>query len=175
VDDTIQIEELNKRGTVVDIGTRTTRILTRDNRLVIIPNSKIGTSQVVNDTYPDPRVRVETDVGVAYGSDFDQVRRVITDAVRRVEGVLPDQPVDVFFVRFGRSDRITRVRCWIDNIDQIFPMRDRVNVAVESALDEAGIDMPFDTYDLNVKMEGGSGNQEDRTAPAAGPTPESTP
>jgi small-conductance mechanosensitive channel len=52
VGDTIQIEELNKRGTVVEIGTRTTRILTRDNRLVIIPNSKIGTSQVVNDTYP---------------------------------------------------------------------------------------------------------------------------
>ena len=47
--------------------------------------------------------------------------------------------------------------------------------AFERMLDEAGIDMPFDTYDLNVKMEGGSGNQEDWTAPAAGPTPESTP
>jgi small-conductance mechanosensitive channel len=154
VDDTIQIEELNKRGTVVDIGTRTTRILTRDNRLVIIPNSKIGTSQVVNDTYPDPRVRAETHVGVAYGSDYHQVRRVIQDAVRGVEGVLPDQPVDVLFVKFGRSDRIMRVRWWMDTIDHIYPMLDRVNAAVESALEEAGIEMPFDTYDLNVKMEG---------------------
>jgi small-conductance mechanosensitive channel len=154
VSDTIQIEELNKRGTVVDIGTRTTRILTRDNRLVIIPNSKIGTSQVVNDTYPDPRVRAETHVGVAYGSDYHQVRRVIQDAVRGVEGVLPDQPVDVLFVKFGRSDRIMRVRWWMDTIDHIYPMLDRVNAAVESALEEAGIEMPFDTYDLNVKMEG---------------------
>jgi small-conductance mechanosensitive channel len=161
VDDTIQIEELNKRGTVVDIGTRTTRILTRDNRLVIIPNSKIGTSQVVNDTYPDPRVRAEdprvraeTHVGVAYGSDYHQVRRVIQDAVRGVEGVLPDQPVDVLFVKFGRSDRIMRVRWWMDTIDHIYPMLDRVNAAVERALEEAGIEMPFDTYDLNVKMEG---------------------
>lgn len=154
VDDTIQIEELDKRGTVVEIGTRTTRILTRDNRLVIIPNSKIGTSQVVNDTYPDPRVRAETHVGVAYGSDYDQVRRVIQDAVRGVEGVLPDQPVDVLFVKFGRSDRIMRVRWWMDTIDHIYPMLDRVNAAVESALEEAGIEMPFDTYDLNVKMEG---------------------
>ena len=154
VGDTIQIEELNKRGTVVDIGTRTTRILTRDNRLVIIPNAKIGTSQVVNDTYPDPRVRAETHVGVAYGSDYHQVRRVIQDAVRGVEGVLPDQPVDVLFVKFGRSDRIMRVRWWMDTIDHIYPMLDRVNAAVESALEEAGIEMPFDTYDLNVKMEG---------------------
>lgn len=154
VGDTIQIEELDKRGTVVDIGTRTTRILTRDNRLVIIPNSKIGTSQVVNDTYPDPRVRAETHVGVAYGSDYHQVRRVIQDAVRGVEGVLPDQPVDVLFVKFGRSDRIMRVRWWMDTIDHIYPMLDRVNAAVESALEEAGIEMPFDTYDLNVKMEG---------------------
>ena len=164
---------MNKRGTVVEIGTRTTRILTRDNRLVIIPNSKIGTSQVVNDTYPDPRVRIETNVGVAYGSDYHQVRRVIEDAVRGVEGVLPDQPVDVFFVRFGHSDRIMRVRWWIDTIDQIFPMRDRVNAAVESALEEAGIDMPFDTYDLNVKTEEVSGNMGDRTDPAE-PAPEST-
>ena len=154
VDDTIQIEELDKRGTVVEIGTRTTRILTRDNRLVIIPNSKIGTSQVVNDTYPDPRVRAETHVGVAYGSDYHQVRRVIQDAVRGVEGVLPDQPVDVLFVKFGRSDRIMRVRWWMDTIDHIYPMLDRVNAAVERALEEAGIEMPFDTYDLNVKMEG---------------------
>ncbi len=172
VGDTIQIEELDKRGTVVEIGTRTTRIRTRDNRLVIIPNSKIGTSLVVNDTYPDPRFRAETDVGVAYGSDYDQVRRVIKDAVRGVEGVLPDQPVDVFFVKFGASDRIMRVRWWIDTIDHVFPMLDRVNAAVESALYAAGIDMPFDTYDLNVKMAGVSGNQEDRTAPAD-PAPES--
>jgi small-conductance mechanosensitive channel len=68
--------------------------------------------------------------------------------------VLPDQPVDVLFVKFGRSDRIMRVRWWMDTIDHIYPMLDRVNAAVESALEEAGIEMPFDTYDLNVKMEG---------------------
>ena len=160
VGDTIQIEELDKRGTVTDIGNRNTSIRTGDNRSVIIPNSKIGTSQVINDTYPDPTYRVQTDIGVAYGSDYHQVRRVITDAVRGVEGVLPDQPVDVFFLEFGDSDRTMRVRWWIDTIDDEYPMLDRVNAALESALDEAGIDMPLHTYALNVRMEGEKASTE---------------
>jgi small-conductance mechanosensitive channel len=154
VGDTIRIEELGKRGDVVEIGTRTTRIRTWDNRLVIIPNSKIGSSQVINDTYPDPKCRIETDIGVAYGSDYDQVRRIIKDAVRGVEGVLPDRPVDVLFLKFGVSDRTMRVRCWIDTIHHEYRILDRVHAALESALDEAGIDMPFQTYALNVKLEG---------------------
>jgi small-conductance mechanosensitive channel len=137
----------------LEISTRTTRIRTGDNREVIVPNSQIGTSQVINYTYPDPRYRVQTDIGVAYGSDYDQVRRVIKDAVRGVEGVLPDKPVDVFFRQFGDSTRMMRVRWWIDNYDDENPMLDQVNAALESALDEAGIDMPFNTYALNVRME----------------------
>ena len=116
VGDVIAIEELNKWGDVVDIGTRTTRILTRDNRLVIVPNSKIGVSQVVNYTFPDPNYRVYSDIRVAYGSDFDQVRRVAEHAVRGVKGVLSDQPVDVLFHEYGVSARIVRVRWWIDDM-----------------------------------------------------------
>ena len=153
VGDSIQIEELDKRGGVVEIGIRATRVRTGDNRLVIIPNSKIGTSQVINYTFPDSRYRVQTDIGVAYGSDFDQVRRVVKRAVRGVEGVLPDKPVDVFFLKFGDSTRAMRVRWWIDTIAHEDPMLDKVNAALESALDKAGIDMPFNTYDLNVRMK----------------------
>jgi small-conductance mechanosensitive channel len=110
----------------LEISTRTTRIRTGDNREVIVPNSQIGTSQVINYTYPDPRYRVQTDIGVAYGSDYDQVRRVIKDAVRGVEGVLPDKPVDVFFRQFGDSARMMRVRWWIDSYDDENPMLDQV-------------------------------------------------
>ena len=103
---------------------------------------------------------MQTDVGVAYGSDFHQVRRVIKDAVCGVEGVLSDKPVDVLFLKFGDSARTMRVRWWIDTIHDEYPMLDQVNVALETALDEAGIDMPFHTYALNVKLEGEKASSE---------------
>ena len=121
-------------------------------REVIIPNSTIGKSQVVNYTYPDPSFRVETEIGVAYGTDVEQMRSVIEAAVRSVEGVLPDKPVDIYYLQFGGSARLVRVRWWIDSYRDEKITLDRVNIALELELDKAGIELPYDTYDLNVNM-----------------------
>ncbi len=154
INDAIFIKQLDTWGVVLEIGTRTTRIRTGDNREVIIPNSQINESQVINYTYPDPRYRVSTEIGVAYGSDIDQMNKVIKDAVRGVEGVLSEKPVDIFFLKFGDSTRSVRVRWWIDSYTNENPVLDKVNAALETAFGQAGIDMPFDTYNLNVKMQG---------------------
>ncbi len=153
VGDAILIKQLDTWGTVLEIGTRTTRIHTGDNREVIIPNSDINESQVINYTYPDSRYRVSTEIGVAYGSDLEHMRSVIKKAVRGVDGVLPDKPVQVFFLKFGDSTRLVRVQWWIESYKYQNSVLDEVNAALETALDEAGIDMPFNTYDLNVKMK----------------------
>jgi len=152
VGDAIRIEELNKIGRVTEIGTRSTHIKTGDNREVIIPNSTIGKSQVVNYTYPDPSFRVETEIGVAYGTDVEQMRDVIEQSVRRVEGVLDEKPVDIYYLKFGDSARLVRVRWWIDTYRDEKTMLDKVNSALEQALNEAGIELPNSTYDLNVTM-----------------------
>jgi small-conductance mechanosensitive channel len=159
VGDDILVKELDSWGNVLEIGMRSTRILTRDHREVIIPNSLIGQSQVVNYSYPDPSLRVQTDIGVAYGTDIDLVERVMVETVRGVEGVLPDKPVDVLFVAYGDSARQIRVRWWIDDVnDQYFALH-RVNAALERALAEAGLDIPFPTYSLNVRAEGEQGSR----------------
>ena len=152
VGDSILIKELDTRGVVLEIGTRTTQIKTGDNREVIIPNSSIGESQVVNYTYPDSQFRVQTEIGVAYGTDIRMMRDVIEGAVRGVEGVLSDKPVDIFYLKFGDSARSVRVRWWIDTYKDEYPMLDEVNTALELALGEAGIELPNNTYDLNVKI-----------------------
>jgi MscS family membrane protein len=152
VGDVIGIEELNKWGDVVDIGTRTTRIRTRDNRLAIVPNSRISASQVINYTF-DPTYRVYIDLRVAYGSDFDRVRSAARDAVRGVEGVLLDQPVDVLFHEYGLSARTMRVRWWIADMHMEKLIIDRVNEALEIAFDKAGIEMPVTTRNLMVKVD----------------------
>ena len=114
VGDRIEIPNEDTWGDVVEIGTRTTRILTRDNTLVIIPNSSIANGQVRNYNYPDPTYRLQLDVGIGYGTDIEHVRKVLGDAVRGVEGVLPDKPVDVLYNEMGDSSMTIRVRWWID-------------------------------------------------------------
>jgi MscS family membrane protein len=153
VGDVVEIEELNKFGDVMHIGARTTRIQTRDDRSVIIPNSAIATSQVINYTYPDRYYRVQREIGVAYGSDFDQVRRVTEAAVHGVEGVLPDKPVDAHFHDFGDSSRLMRVRWWIDDMHAEKRIIDGVNEALEVAYDKAGIDMPLTTQSVVVQLD----------------------
>jgi small-conductance mechanosensitive channel len=153
VGDGILLKDLDTWGDVLQIGTRTTRIKTKDNREVIIPNSQISQSQVINYTYPDPKYRVQTDIGVAYGTDFDQMRQVLEQAVRGLDGVLADKPVEALFIAYGDSTRTIRVRWWVEDYHKERHMIDKVNAALEVALDKAGIDMPFDTYNLNVKMQ----------------------
>ena len=153
VGDGILLKDLDTWGDVLQIGTRTTRIKTKDNREVIIPNSQISQSQVINYTYPDPKYRVQTDIGVAYGTDFDQMRQVIEQAVRGLDGVLADKPVEALFIAYGDSTRTIRVRWWVEDYHKERHMIDKVNTALEVALDKAGINMPFDTYNLNVKMQ----------------------
>jgi MscS family membrane protein len=152
VGDRIEVLELDTWGDVVQIGTRTTHIRTRDNRMVIVPNSTIGKSPVVNLTFPDPHYRVQMDIGVGYGINIEQTRQIIIDTVCKVEGVLQDKPVDVLYNEMGDSAMMFRVRWWIESYADRRRTRDRVNTALQHALDEAGIEMPFTTYDINFKV-----------------------
>jgi small-conductance mechanosensitive channel len=153
IGDRIEIQGVGTWGDVVDIGLRTTRIRTRDNRLVIVPNSTIAKNQVVNYTFPDPQYRIQTHVGIAYDTDIEEARRVIIDTVREVEGVLPDKPVDALYVEMGDSAMIFRVRWWLESYEDTRQMYDRVHTALQHALDEAGIECPFPTQTLNLQVE----------------------
>jgi small-conductance mechanosensitive channel len=154
VGDRIEIENEGTWGDVVEIGLRTTRIRTRDNRMVIVPNSIIGKNQVINYTYPDPRYRVETHIGVAYGSDIEAARSIILDAAREVEGILPDRPVDVLYIEMGESAIVFRLRWWIESYEDTRRMFDRIHTTVHKALELAGIEIPYTTYDVNLNLNG---------------------
>jgi small-conductance mechanosensitive channel len=141
---------------VVDIGTRSTRIRTRDNRLVIVPNSAIAKDQIVNYSYPDPRYRVQIEVGIDYDSDLKLARHTAIEAVRHVDGVLLDKPIDALFVDFGDSSITFRIRWWIDSYVDTRRMFDKVNEALLKGFNEAGIHLPNMTYDLNLKVDEGN-------------------
>jgi small-conductance mechanosensitive channel len=153
IGDRIEIQEEHTWGDVVDIGLRTTRIRTRDNRLVIVPNSTISENQVINYSYPDPRYRIQTHVGIAYGTDIERARSLIIDTVRQIEGVLHDKSVEALYVERGDSAMVFRVRWWIESYVDTRRMFDRMHTALQKALDEAGIECPFPTQTLRVHTE----------------------
>lgn len=140
-------------GDVIDIGLRSTRILTRDNRVVTIPNSLMTDNMIINYAYPDHRLRLDIPVGVAYGTDIEHARRVLLRAVRNVEGVLSDPPPRALVRGLGDSSVDFIIRLWIDSFVDRTPVIDRVYTAVYDALNEAGIEIPFPQRTLWHRLE----------------------
>ncbi len=143
IGDRIEVQDLGTWGDVVDIGLRSTRIRTRDNRMVILPNSVIGKSLIVNHSYPNSEYRIQIRVGIAYGSDIEKAREVMVKAVEKVEGVLSNYPVEALFLEFGDSALIFRVRWWLESYTDTRRMFDKVNTALYTSLNNAGIEIPF--------------------------------
>jgi len=152
VEDRIDVASLGSWGEVVDIGIRSTTVVMRDNRLVIVPNSVIVDSLVVNYSRPDKTYRLQSDIGVGYGMNISEAQQLIKDTVRGLEGVLPDKPVDVWFTEFGESSMTFRVRWWVPTYADKRRSTDRVNAAIQTVALQENIDMPNPTYTLENKL-----------------------
>jgi small-conductance mechanosensitive channel len=153
VGDRIDLTSINSWGDVVDIGLRSTKILTWDNHLVIIPNSQIGKNQIVNYSYPDSTCYDMAGIVTAYENDVDRVGQLILDTVCLVDGVQTDRPIDVHLREFTERQMLWKIGWWIGSYNDIYPVRDRVNRAVIQALKEAGILLPYTKGSLNVEVQ----------------------
>jgi small-conductance mechanosensitive channel len=155
IGDRIEIQSLNTWGDVLDIGLQSTRVRTRDNRMVVVPNSVIGKNLVVNHSDPSTQYRVQTHVGVAYGTDLAQARQVMIDAVRAQDWVMQDERIEALFIEFGDAGIIFRVRCWIEHYVETRRIMDKLNSCLYDALYEAGIEMPMPVQTLYHRVESG--------------------
>jgi small-conductance mechanosensitive channel len=164
VGDRIEVAAANTWGDVMEIGLRTTRVRTRDNRLVIIPNSVIVGNEIINYTYPDPTYRIQTEVSIDYAMDIDEVKRVLETAVRAVPGVLADRPVDVLYHEMGDSAMIFRVRWWVGTYADTRRVTDKIHTAIQHALDAAGIVSPYPTQMLLMQSLSLEGEAEESQA-----------
>jgi len=153
VGDRIEIQGVGTWGDVTEIGLRTTRIRTRDNRMVIVPNSIIGNNQVINYSYPDPRYRIETHVFIDFEEDVEMIRQLLMDALREVDGVLPDKPVDALFIDMTQGPIKFRLRWWIESYVDTRRMFDKVHTAIKQALDDAGIGSPITSDNINLMVD----------------------
>lgn len=135
-------------GEVEDIQTRATFLRTYDGRRVIIPNGELYTHAVtVNTAFPQRRM--EYDIGIGYGDDVEQARRIILEVLENAEGVSPDPKADVIVVKLSESSVNLRARWWSDSrIADVLIAQDRVLTAAKARLYAAGIDIPYPTHQV---------------------------
>ena len=147
-----RVEVAGVTGRVQRIRARSTVLVTNDNIATIVPNQKFIDSPVTNWTYGDPKVRFRIPVGVAYGSDVEEVRQALIEAAEEDPHTLKDPAPSVFFVEFGESSLNFELVAWSDEMSYR-PRRYRsdLNFAIFKKLREAGIEIPFPQRDLNIR------------------------
>lgn len=140
-----QIDVVGHEGTVERIETRATIIKTYDGQRVVVPNSDIYTNAVLVKTAHSIR-RTQYDIGVGYADDLDKAKQVIKQTIEGVEGVEPDPGVQTLVWDLAASWITIRARWWTDSTrSDLVQVRAKVLEAVKNALDDAHIDMPYDT------------------------------
>lgn len=141
-----QIQVNGFEGTVERIETRATIIRTYDGQRVVIPNSDIYTNAVLVKTAHEKR-RSQYDIGIGYGDDLEHACEVIRGALAGVDQVESDPAPEALPWELAASSVNIRARWWTDSRRaDVVTVRARVIPAVKKALDQAGIDMPYDTH-----------------------------
>jgi small-conductance mechanosensitive channel len=149
IGDRITVGEIE--GDVEEISMRATRVRTLNNISIIVPNSQFVSSNIVNWSYGDLRVRLDIDVGVSYGSDLDLVLKSLKEVALENAGVLKDPAPDVLLREFGDSSWNMRLRAWIDNPQGHHVIRSEINCAIVRKFREKGVEIPFPQRDLHLR------------------------
>jgi small-conductance mechanosensitive channel len=130
-------------GVVQDVTLRAVELTTLDGKTVFIPNAMVWKNPVVNITMT-PERRTTLEVGVAYDSDLDRVKRLLEETVPQVDGVLAEPPAKALVYQFGASSVDFAIRYWHrSDTATMWRVRDEVARSVKAAFDEAGIEIPF--------------------------------
>jgi small-conductance mechanosensitive channel len=139
-----RIEVAGVAGQVKQINLRSTTVVTNDNISIIVPNSDLVTSTVTNWSHSDPRVRLRLPIGVAYGTDPEKVRKVLTDVANNHPDILKEPAAAVFFDSFGDSSLNFELAVWTMNrAHNPRRFRSELNFAIEKALRLNNIEIPF--------------------------------
>lgn len=135
-------------GTVRDIGICYTRLLTPDNRTVILPNGSLANSNLVN-VSAEPTRRVDLTVPISYDDDIRGVRAMLMELAGADERVLTEKPAEVLVKEFGDSSVNLVFRCWVKREDY-WPVYFAMMESIRYAMKERGFTIPFQQLDVTI-------------------------
>ncbi len=155
VGDLVELED-GTLGVVKEINMRSTILRTFDGQDLIVPNSEFISKRISTWTYEDDWRRIHIPFGVAYGSDPERVKEVVTAAARRLPLTEedPEHPIQVWFTGFGDSALEFSLTIWIrqSRVQRALTgIKSDYYYAIHRALLEAGIEIPFPQRDLHLR------------------------
>ncbi len=141
-------------GTVSRIKIRAITITDFDNFEVIVPNKSFITETVQNWSLTSQVTRLLIKIGVAYGSDVEQVQKLMLEVATANPQVLPSPAPSAYFVSIGASQFDFELRVFVATIDQRLSTQHELHVALNAAFKQAGIEMPFPQQDVYLRSTG---------------------
>ena len=150
-------------GTVTRMQLRATTVMDRDYRELIVPNKKFITENVMNWTLTDLTSRVILKVGVAYGSDTQLVQETLMKVAKRHPLINETPAPEVVFESFGDSTLNFELRVFIPNREVYAKVLHELNMAIDAAFADKGIEIAFPQQDITIK------NLNELPTPVGGP------
>jgi small-conductance mechanosensitive channel len=148
VGDIVEVD--GKVGKVFDIKLRTTRALTRDDKVIIIPNHKFISDVIFNFTQNHKTTREGVTVGVAYGSDVSLVTKLLLQSVEQQKGILKNPKPHVQFDDFGDSALIFTVNFFITDPFAAPKIKSNIRYSIDAEFRKHNVTIPFPQRDIHI-------------------------
>ncbi len=151
VGDYIKEDTSGNEGQVLDIQLFYTKLVTLDNKVIVVPNANLTSSSLTNMTQEDKR-RVDIKVGISYHADIRQAKEVISNVVEAEELLLPGEPVKIYVDELAESSVVIGIMVWVATGDY-WPVKWRLTENIKYALDDNGIEIPFPQVTVSYAEE----------------------
>ena len=149
VGDRVTVGDIN--GDVEEINIRSTTVRSERNISIIVPNSEFVSSQVINWSHGDQRVRMDFGVGVSYNSDLDLVLKCLAEVAEENLNIMKEPAPEVHLVEFGDSSWNLQLRAWIPDPKRVRVIRSEINCAIVRKFRKHDVEIPFPQRDLHVR------------------------
>lgn len=138
-------------GQIKDVGLRTTRVLTRDDIIILVPNQKLINDQVINWTQNQMPTRFYIDVDVAYGSDTRLVEKLLIEEAIKHKHTISSLAPTVHFTNFGNSGLAFRLFFHCEEMFRIERVKSDIRFGIDEAFRKNGITIPFPQTDVWIR------------------------
>lgn len=150
INDIIELED-DTVGKVIQIGLRTSKLKTRDDVILVVPNSKFVNDTIINWSQMDYNTRFSVKVGVAYGSDTKLVSDILFDCAIKNKNISTSPKPFVRFKDFGDSSLDFQVFFWVKEPFLVENTKSEIRYAIDDEFRKNGVHIPFPQRDVHIK------------------------